>query len=306
MKMKSFLVLILSLPFLAGCATKHYSEFTGSRTWLTTKNAVADQAYAVPVYWNWPERPYRVMGSIQLADPHKKWKDSDTAQSARMARSKGGDALIVFFGDEPGGISNAPHVMQLFPTAPACALVIQWKSQSDVDEESHRLDGLRAYLRRSYPALNLGIKNDLWEMGVEYVAWLGLNISVPRGATKLEDALSSLMAASKDASPSKWLFKGTLRANDHSTTPTETVVYGIATFTQTGENVAIVSQPGKINASFHGLTRDGQVSGRLDFAAGATVFTGQAEGLQLPDKISMSSQGQVAGKPVQGTFLLLR
>ncbi|MDB6122272.1 MAG: hypothetical protein JWQ71_1265 [Pedosphaera sp.] len=265
---------------------------------------MADQRFATPVYWSWPERPYLVMGSIGLANPQKKWKRGDTAESARLARSKGGDALIVLEGDETGVGQNAVPAMKPFPTGSTSALVIRWKSSSEVDEESHRVDGLRAYLKRSYPALGLGSKNDLWEMSVEYVAWLGLDINSQPGAGKVEEVLSSLITASPDTS--KRLFKGTLRAKATSTRPTETIVYGIATVTRTGDDVTIVSDPGKISFKFHGLTGDGQLRGQFNFSSGATAFTGKAEGVMSPGKILLKSDGLAAGKPIEGIFTFLQ
>jgi hypothetical protein len=266
---------------------------------------VADKSYATPVYRSWPERPYRVLGSIQSSNPQKKWNESDTAQSACFAKGEGGDALIVLDGDETGAGQNATPAFKLFPTSSPSALVIRWKSQSEVDEESHRLDGLRAYMKRSYPALGLGSKNELWEISVEYVTWLGLDINSPSGAQKVEEALSSLATTSADASPAKWLFKGMLQTKSSSGRSTETVIYGIATLIQKGDNVVIDSQPGTPSVDFHGKIEDGQLRGQLDFSSGTNTFTSKAEGLASSVKIVLNSQWHAAGKPVQGTFTFL-
>lgn len=194
----------------------------------------------------------------------------------------------------------------LSPATPASVPTVKEKSQIEMEEASHRLDGLRAYLRRSYPVLRLEKKNALWEVSVAYVAWLGLDVNSPRGARKLENVLSSLIAASPDSGSSQWLFQATLRASTGSTAPNETFVYGLATVTQTNDSVTIVSHPGKIKVNFHGLMSAGQLRGQLDFSADSVAFTSKAEGVMLPETISLKIGGAATGKPVQGTILLLR
>jgi hypothetical protein len=304
--MKCSLLLFLSLPFLAGCASKHYSEFTGGQAWLTSSNAAADERYVLPVYWNWPARPYRVMGSIHGLDCKGNWEDADTAQSARIARGKGGDALLMMGGEAVDAVENESPVGSLVRPAEASALMIQWKSQSDIDEESHRLAGLKAYLKRSYPALGLGNKNDLWIMAVQYVTWLGLDINLPRGAAKVEETLSHLAAANSEANSSPWLFQATLRAEPASRERTEIRVLGIATLTQTRDTLAIVSHSQKAMLTFSAAGGTNILDGTIEFSTGATRFSGRAEGELLPDRISLSSKGEVDGAAVLSTFLFLR
>ncbi len=219
---------------------------------------------------------------------------SSGCASKRQSKFTGSPAIPAPNHDALGGATHA--------TVPA----VNGKSQSEIEEASHRLDGLRAYLRRSYPALHLESKDQLWEAGVAFVIWLGLDIDSPRGAARLENTLSSLIVPAKDSSPSQWLFKGTLHANAHSSMPTETVVYGIATLTQTNENVVIVSHPGKTIINFRGILKAGQLQGQLTLAAESSSFAGHVEGLVSPEKIFLNSDGQAEGRPVQGTFILLR
>lgn len=68
-----------------------------------------------------------------------------------------------------------------------------WKPKSE--DAQHRLEGFRAYMRRSYPRLGLDSKDELWQMSLEYVQWLGLEVDSQPGTAKLEDTLSSLVAA---------------------------------------------------------------------------------------------------------------
>ena len=117
--MKYFLPLTLSLCFLTGCtaamqdsvrASMRYSAFTGYKEWPHQRGVMADHAYAVPVYHGWPEREYRVIGSIQFAnDYHIEWKDGDTAHAARVAKQEGGDAMIMRSGGEFGVGGNHGH-----------------------------------------------------------------------------------------------------------------------------------------------------------------------------------------------------
>ena len=92
--MKNSLILIVSLSLFTSCASDHHGEFTAfndQRVWPTTKGAVTDDAYIVPVYRDWPERPYRVLGSVQFGKKND-WRDEDTARAALVSKNKGGDA----------------------------------------------------------------------------------------------------------------------------------------------------------------------------------------------------------------------
>lgn len=192
----------------------------------------------------------------------------------------------------------------LAPTTQVRISSIKEQSQQEIEEAS-RLDGLRAYLRRSYPALRLESKDQLWETSVGFVTWLGLDVNSPQGAAKLENTLSSLIPTSKDASPSLWLFKATLRAGGNTTAPAKTVVYGIATMTRTNADVVIASHFRNNQFNFRGIA-GAKLEGRSDFSDGTITFAGKTEGECSSEDISMSGQARVAGNLIHGTFILLR
>jgi len=323
--MKRSLVLPLLLCILSGCATARYTEFEALSSWPTTKGAVADSSYVVPVYRGWPQRPCRVIGGIQIVgwerdrlltsaatrddggapSPRRRqeWKTSDIARAARTAKGRGGDALILRVQDEWDAIGQAATARHIVLPPKTAALVLKWKPQAEVEETSHRLEGFRAYLKRAYPALRLESKNELWELGEEYVTWLGLELDSQPGTAKLEEALTSLIAPSADTVPSKWLFRGTIRENASAV---ETTVWGIATMTRAGEKVSIVSTDGDTRITFAGPVKDDGLSGDLSCSEGPANLSAPAEGTLAQDKIVLNVRAQTDAGRARASFVFLR
>ena len=302
-RMKRFLVLISLLCLLAGCAIDHHTEMLCHAVWPTSKGAVADRSYDVPVFYGWPQRPYHVIGLTQLTSRRHEWKSSEIARAARLAKGFGQDALILRSGGEWDAIGQAAAVRHIVLPDRTLALAIGWTSQASVDGTSHRLEGFRAYLKRANPALRLESKNDLWELGEEYVAWLGLEIDSQPGTAKLEEALTSLIPPATDSAPSKWLFRGTIRENASTL---ETTVWGVATMSRAGENVSIVCADGDTRIAFAGLVKDDGLNGDLSCSEGPANLSAPAEGTLAQDKIVLNVRAQTDAGGARASFVFLR
>lgn len=274
--------LLLLLPLFAGCASQHFSEYSGAQIWLTSKGGTADSSHALPVYFGWPERPYRITGCIQADNCKDAWRVTDTAKAARLAHSKGGDALMIHCDAAALRCLSCP-----IPRDQATAYVLKWKPQNEVDEEHHRLDGLRSYLRRSYPALHLESRTDLWETSVELVASLGLDIDSRPGAAKLEEVIQNLIATNGDTNTSQWLFKGTLSKTHPGNLPIQHTFYGIATLMRNGAKVSLVSDSAQVKLAFTGRTEMNYSHGEMKLTLNSVALAEQLNACFTPGKILM-------------------
>lgn len=302
--MKHLPALILALSFLTGCATKHYSAYSGNQVWLVSKGATVETSHAIPVYYGWPERPYRVIGCIHSDEVYASWNTRDTSQAARLARNKGGDAMILRCNAETDSVAPPSSAPGRVPFEHIHALVIKWKSQSEVEEASHRLDGLRAYLRRSFPTLRIESKPELWALGLEYVAWLGLDINSQQGAAKLEELLTNFIPTANNSTLNQWLFKATISVRFCGPLPIEETAYGIAALTQTGEKISIVARPGKVNLNFDGHLAGTNVRGGMKFVSRSHTFTRELDGSMFPGKIQLPATN--LSQTVRSGFVFVR
>jgi hypothetical protein len=302
--MKHLLVFLLLLPHVARCELKSYTEFAGKQVWPTGRGAEPVSTFAAPVYRALPERPYLVLGAIHASDDTGKWAEPDTAAAADLAKTKGGDALLLRTGEEISAVVGPAADPHCFSPTETGALVIKWRSQTSIDERAHRLEGFRAYLRRSYPRLDLDKKDELWSIAVGYVAWLGLDVDSQPGAAQLEDALSRLVEGPD--SSSRWLYRETLRSAAATGAPIVRIVYGFAKTSQTGEDVTISSESAGPILRFSGQSKDGRLKGEITGTADSTGFSGKVDGELAPGKMLLRGEGQVADRSVQAEIVYFR
>jgi hypothetical protein len=302
--MKSSLTLILLLSLLTSCISSHYSNFSGQRTWPTTKGAMPDTTYVVPVYRSWPDRPYRVSGSIELGKSKNDWRDADTAHAALISKGKGADAMIIESADELGwgSIPGTVRKAQVAPAMEMMALAIKWKSQSEVNGERKAWEALRTRFNTAHPGHELN--DDLLEMSIECGATQGLNLDAPAGLKKLENILNAVTETSTNAASSLWLFRGTFHVTALTNSFTKTI-YGLATVARTGGDVHLISNLKGADIRFDGSVTDGRLSGVMDISAGAVACKAKAEGSLVPNRISMDSRGETENQMVRGTFTFL-
>jgi hypothetical protein len=176
--------------------------------------------------------------------------------------------------------------------------VVKWKSTKELAEEKRVREQFRARFRASHAGLESS--DEFMDLGIDYATYIGLNLSSPGDSIRLAGDLSKVCANS-----SAWLYRGILHVSTLKTAYAESI-YGIATLTDTGEQMTIVSRPGKAAFEFHGDIHDARISGQLELTAGAVVCPATAEGVLLPRKISLDSRGQTAADVVRGSFTLLR
>lgn len=203
------------------------------------------------------------------------------------------------------GCSLARHSQspgQQAPPAPADAATPN--PPGETDEQRHRLEGFRSHLRRSYPALKLESKDELWATGVEYIKWLGLDIDSQPGTARLEETLSKLVA--EDAHESRWLFKGTVQTNATAALPAKDVFYGVATLAQAGDDVTFSCHTAEADLKFFGRLKDGRLRGDLVFSAASINFSGKAQGTLATGRIVLDGQGQSAKRRLNCAFVFLR
>jgi hypothetical protein len=311
--MKKPLLFLAACALIAGngCAAKRYSQFTGSQNWAVASQAMADNSYAVPVYHSWPDRPYVVIGSVSFAEPQNEWKDGDTAQAARMAKRRGGEAIIMRSGGEfgVGAIAGAAADARVVTMSGVTALVIKWKPQAEVEAEQKVLEQFYLEYKSKHPS----VSRELVAMGAEYVANLGIPKGSPSWSEKLGNALDDVIETKQDAQSTKAFFKGTVQSEGITTSFTD-VFFGVAKIGQSGASLTILSDTSDApingarhsDVNFSGAIDSGKVSGRLGFSSGLTIFSGKAEGVVVGNKILLNTQGQTASGIVQGSFTFVQ
>lgn len=301
------LAILAVVALVAGCgAPMRYSQYTGRQTWTTGNGTMADKGYAIPVYRGWPDKPYKVIGSIQFSNPNDYWDDGDTARAARLGKGKKGDAIIMRYGAESGvgAIAGAAADAHLLSMNQVSVLVIRWKSQAELDEERTALQQFEAEFSGKHPDLNL--RRDLVVVGADVIGMTGLTLETPAGRSRLDEILLQVLQPAKNDKSSNWLFKGTLRSSALTSSFTE-AAYGVATLTQTGDSVTLVSAPGSAtDINFSGTAKDGHLTGQLGVTSGNTIFSGKAEGVLVPEKLSLNGQAQTADGLVQSSFTFTR
>src|ERR1044071_4768199 len=99
-------LLALACLIMVGCSPMRYSQYTGkggvwpAGIWPLGSGTMAETSYRIPVYRGWPERPYKVLGSIRFEDPNKYWDDGIISKAARVGKRKGGNAINIRQGSE--------------------------------------------------------------------------------------------------------------------------------------------------------------------------------------------------------------
>lgn len=298
--------LVLAIAALTvGCSPMRYSDFAGrADSWPVAPGSMAERQFAVPVYRGWPERPYRVIGSVRFEDPLKYWDDGIIAMAARTAKGKGGDAIVMRSGSEFGvgittGAIGDPKVVS---NSQMTALVIQWKSQSEVAQEVALVERLVEGFRQRHP--DSTVQRELASLGADYVQWLGLDLDSPAAAKKLEEVLTDL-GQPADNRGVRWLFRGHVRATSLTTSASDTV-YGVAAVQRNGNALTIVSISEGSELNFSGTLQDGRIAGQIGFSAGSTIVSAKAEGVFTETKISLTGQGHTADGTFQGSFSFSR
>lgn len=301
--MPSLVALSVGLSLLTGCTSQLYTGYTGTQNWPVERTARPDTSYAVPVYHGWPDHPFEAIGYCHAAPLDAKWQIRNLAKAARQAKANRADGLVFCWDNEtdfqpnptPATRNRSPHHLH--------ALAIKWKSLTEVDEAAHRLEGLRAYLRRADPNWRIESRTELWEMGVAYVAWLGFDINKRSGAVKLEETLKDLMNPSTAEDGQRYLFHAKLPMKVSKELVIAETVYGIGTIQQIGQSVVITSDSTRLNLNFDGHLTEAGVTGNMKVTTSAQVFSGQLSGTLSKDRLQLQLPAPNNSAPVDFIFL---
>jgi hypothetical protein len=298
-----FLAWLLSLALLTGCATGPYTAFHGRQAWPTA-NAIPETEYAVPVYYDWPERPYRVLGTIQIAEKTNPVENKVIAQAAVTAKSKGGDALILRHPVklEPRVMTEGANDSAAVSPARTSILVIQWKTLAEQEADRQATAAFWTRFHAKYP--RVALTDEFKQLTVEYGAYQGLDLTSPKDSAGLAEELNGLSGTATNAASAKWLFRGAIHLSGFAASIDETLC-GLATITQSGDNVTITFHSGEDSFNFTGLDQNERLSGDIEISAGPSVCKAKAAGVVLTNRVTLDSRAQNAEGTVRATFTFL-
>jgi hypothetical protein len=123
--------LALLTATLSGCFTEaNYHPYAGAQGKNpTAAGSFIDTNYAVPTYYGYPPRPYRVLGEMDT-ETHGRYRDA-LAAAANRASQYGADAIVVLGHEHHGEGAVAVPVGNAIMAAPiradeAKALFVKW------------------------------------------------------------------------------------------------------------------------------------------------------------------------------------
>jgi len=194
-----------------------FSQYTGkggiwpAGIWPLGEGTMAETSYRIPVYRGWPERHYKVLGSIRFEDSNKSWDDGVIRMAASTGKGKGGDAIIIRQGSEFGvgkitGMKNDPSVFAYNQTT---ALVIRWLTSREIREAE---DEKREFLRK-FAALHpdLTANQNVSDLAIPYLLQTGLSSYSDAMLERFSQIMRRTWAAPGEGEISgEWLYKGTM------------------------------------------------------------------------------------------------
>src|SRR5215471_5763070 len=95
------ILLIVPTGLLYGCASQDFHQYTGvQQNWPTSSGTFVSTKYDVPAYYGPPNRPYIVLGSLDVTTGPPGGNLATRAEdgiefAAGKAKKMGGDAIIV-------------------------------------------------------------------------------------------------------------------------------------------------------------------------------------------------------------------
>jgi hypothetical protein len=315
-----FTVSALAL-FITGCGTPmRFAEYTGHDTssylgtWQVGPGTMAEGAHggglftsglAVPVYRGWPEKYYRVIGSLRFEDPNKNWGYDEGILKAAASEAKrhGGDAIIIRQGAEFGvskiaGVKNDPLVLSSSQTT---ALVIKWLTEQEIRDMELRLEDFRKRFAANDPAV--------WAnqpMTRLVMTYLLLQPELSLKSQQLYDRFAEVMTKIITRTPENpngdYVFKATVGFSTVLSGGDERNYIGMATVSADGENLTIVSSGGTQELNLTGTMVKNRVTGQI----GIGNISAKCEGAATPEKLSINFQSLTQDGTVTGNIVLQR
>jgi hypothetical protein len=285
-----------------------YSQYMGKGgvaprgIWPVGSGTMAETSFRIPVYRGWPEKPYKVLGSIRFEDPRKYWDNGVISMAASMGKNQGGDAIVIRQGSEFGvgkytGFSNPSRAV--FQFAETTALVVRWLTPEEIrHEEALNKEFMRKFNAR-FPNLNPNM--DVRETALRFLLQIDAGDFSDESLPKFAELLRRVSLDHGASLSGEWLFKGSVSVSGLSFSDEESIL-GIATVKVEGESIAVVSSKGIWEMSFSGTVNRGRLSGTLGIAG----LTAKCEGAALDDKMSLSFQSLTPDGTMRGNLVFQR
>jgi hypothetical protein len=307
--------IIAFAAFVTGCGSTpmRFAEYTGHDassylgTWQLGPGTMAEgSGLAVPVYRGWPERYYRVIGSLRFVDPSKNWgyNEGILKEAASEAKHKGGDAIIIRQGAEYGvsKIAGAKNDRSVLSSSQTTALVIKWLTEQEIREMDVRLEDFRKRFAANDPAVWANPSMDRLIM-----TYLLLQPELTLKSSQLYDrfaeAKTKIITRTPENPSGDYIFKATVGFSTVlSGGGEEKNTIGMATVSVDGENLTIVSSAGTIELNLAGTMIKNRVTGQI----GIENISAKCEGAATPEKVSINFQSLTQDGTVTGNLVLQR
>lgn len=301
----SHLAILAVAVVIAGCSSPlRFSQYSGPTFgyYPNSLGSMSETTFKIPVYRTWPDRPFKIIGSLRFEDANAWWNDDIIGQAAAAGKAKGADALIIRRGAElgVGKIIGVPSQSVAYFDRQTTALVVKWLSPA----EESTLVKVTEQAAASFIAANPDVRgnSDVEKMSLQLLLQqkaLGTIESLdPRDLVAL---LEKVRARSSNGFDGTWIYKGSLEASSLTTQDQDSFL-GTATVRMDGDRITIVSDSGKTEVNFNGTFDKGGVSGQL----GISGFALKADGAAVENKISLSFQTRTPDGTIKGNITLQR
>jgi hypothetical protein len=310
--MQSRLTTVLAAAICAvaftGCVNLRYSKYTGRDTsspygpWLEGSGTMTETRFAVPIYRGWPEKTYKVLGSLSHEDVNARWNDDFFAAAAAEAKKHGGDAVIMREGAE-WGVSKIADLKPsgiLGSSGQTTALVIRWLTPEEISDQNRRVVELLKGFFGNDPAV--AANQDVGKLVRVYLLNTGLELNSDEFGHQFTDTMTRLVPSVPGSLSGGWIFKGSESVQSGLSGGDEKGFIGLASVSVDGENVAIVSNGGTVEINFTGTLSKNRLNGQL----GIGGVSSKCEGAATGEKISISFQSLTSDGTVRGNVVFQR
>lgn len=310
--MQSRLTTVLATAICAvaftGCVNLRYSKYTGLDTssrygpWPEGSGTMAETRFAVPIYRGWPDKPYKVLGSLSHEDPNARWNDDFFAAAANEAKKHNGDAVIIREGAEWGvsKIADTKPSSILSSSQQTTALVIRFLTLEEISAQNRRVVELLKAFFGNDPAA--AANQDVANLVRVYLSNSGIDLNSDEGKRQFDDTMTKLRPSAPGNLAGGWLFKGSESVESALSGGDEKGFIGLASVSVDGDNVAIVSNGGTVEINFTGTLSKNRLNGQL----GIGGVSAKCEGAATGEKISISFQSLTSDGTVRGNVVFQR
>jgi len=280
-----------------------FSQYSGpQREWPKLESSIAETSFKLPVYRTWPDKPYKVIGSLRHEDRRRYWEEGEIEDAVEAARRMGADAIVLRIGSELAvrGIVGVDQAPSAYGQPDATALAINWKSAEEVRAETQRRDEFLKRFRDRYP--QLANNETTVDLALLYLRSFGFEPQSEQTTQKLKDIMEQIRVPNGKELTGKWLYKCVVRMQ--SLTAADHMDFlGMASVSVRDDAMTVLSTTGRNEVSVSGTIDRGRITGRIGIA---TLVNADCEGAAVADKISLSGSGRTGDGIVQVTLTLQR